>query len=92
MKKEVSKPILISSIVIVVAIIGAVFFFTSETKELPAGKKLPGYTDDMPDYIKNAKSGKPGLGDKVGGDLSGLSEREKAEIQKSISTSGGPPQ
>lgn len=58
MKKEIPVPLVVGIAIVLVAIAGFAIWKATEPAAIPGGKKLPGYTDELPQYIQDAQAGK----------------------------------
>ncbi len=58
MKKDIPVPLVVGITVILIALAGFFIWKSTEPAPIPGGKKLPGYSDELPQYIQDAKDGK----------------------------------
>lgn len=58
MKKEIPIPLVVAVVVGLVAFAGFFIWRGTERPPIPPGQKTPDYTDEMPQYIKDAQAGK----------------------------------
>ncbi len=100
MKKPLS-PVLIGSIIAAALVVfGGIFVFGTTPPEIPGGKKLPGYKEGIPDYVRKAQDGERsgGPGANAGGQAAqvppqmgstdNLTAEQRAKIEESIQKAG----
>lgn len=90
MKKELSTPAIIGIVAIALVVVGGIYFLGfSGPPPIPAGQKLPGYKEGIPDYVKKAQNGERPAGPPAGmGDTSHLTPEQRAAIEGSMKGGG----
>ncbi len=90
MKKPLSTPAIVGIAAISLLAVGGLYYFVfSGPPPIPAGKKLPGYQEGIPDYVQKAKDGQKTAGPPPGmGDTSHLTPEQREQIERSMRGAG----